>query len=394
MIIEEGRREIVIPVLLIQQRIGEIYVGSIDSSDLYQIAHFDVRRIVSDDGYDKYLGIQRELNNKRVNSISQYVKGEDACFPTSIVLAVDEKCVKLEQPCKEAPEFHRLTLSNYGENEDGEEAQVTMYRSIARVIDGQHRIAGLENYEGPKFELNVSLFVGADIADQAAIFSAVNLTQTKVNRSLAYDLYSLSTHRSPEKTAHIVTVALDQLEDSPLHKRIKRLGKATPGRIGETLSQAVVVNSILDYISGTQDRVLIDRQIGRRSGRWPEPAPEEEIKLIFRRMFVEERDTDIAKVMLNYFGAVAKRWEDGWNILTPKLMLNRTNGFMGLMRFLRPAYNSSVSPGLIPSVDDFYSIFEKVGLEPQDFHTDEYLPGSTGAKRLFDTLIDQTGLDD
>jgi DGQHR domain-containing protein len=392
--IPEDRREIVIPVLKIRQPIGEIYVGSIPSDKLYEIAHFDVRRIDQEGGFDRYLGIQRELDKKRVRTIQQYVKGLDASFPTSVVLAIDEKCVSLVQPCDEAPEFYRMTLSNYsGPEESGtEQLQVSMYRSIARVIDGQHRIAGLEGYSGPPFELNVSLFVGADLPDQAAVFSAVNLTQTKVNRSLAYDLYELSHSRSPERSAHVVAVSLDRLPGSPFERRIMRLGKATPGRVNETFSQAVVVNSILDYISGTQERVLVDRQIGRRGGRWPQPSDEEARKLIFRIPFVEERETDIAKLMLNYFGAIRERWPEGWNLLSPGIMLNRTNGYMGFMRFMRSAYNYFERPGLVVEQGEFLSLFKQVGLERDDFNTESFVPGSSGATKLYRVLLEQTGL--
>jgi DGQHR domain-containing protein len=390
--IKEDPREITIPVLRIEQPIGEIYVGSISAKQLYDIAHFDVRKIVSEGGLDQYLGIQRELSSQRVKTISQYVKGLDASFPTSIVLALDESSVTLLSPCPEAPEFYRMKISNYGSDEEGKSVQVSMFRSIARVIDGQHRIAGLEGYEGPPFELNVSIFVGADIADQAAVFSAVNLTQTKVSRSLAYDLYELSQSRSPERTAHNVTVALDRIDVSPLKRRIKRLGKTTPGRINETLSQAVVVNSILDYICGTQERVLIDRQIGRKSGRWPTPTPEEQKKLIFRAMFVQERDTDIANSILNYFIAIRKRWEEAWDVLTPGLMLNRTNGFMGLMRFLRPLYNGVCNPGEVLTIDQAFEVFNRIRLEREDFNIETFVPGTSGATRLYHALMEQSGL--
>ncbi len=62
---------------------------------------------------------------------------------------------------------------------------------VASIIDGQHRLKGLEEAKQGEFELSVSIFVGADDATEAMIFSVVNLAQTKVNRSLVYDLFSL-----------------------------------------------------------------------------------------------------------------------------------------------------------------------------------------------------------
>jgi DGQHR domain-containing protein len=60
---------------------------------------------------------------------------------------------------------------------------------VATIIDGQHRLKGLEEAGKPEFELPISIFIGADEATEASIFSIVNLAQTKVNKSLAYDLF-------------------------------------------------------------------------------------------------------------------------------------------------------------------------------------------------------------
>jgi hypothetical protein len=43
------------------------------------------------------------------------------------------------------------------------------------LLDGQHRIEGLKGYDGPRFDLNVTIFVGADV-DSAAPNLATNET--------------------------------------------------------------------------------------------------------------------------------------------------------------------------------------------------------------------------
>ena len=87
----------------------------------------------------------------------------------------------------------------------------------------------------------------------------------KLIQSLVYDLFSLQKSRSSEKTCHEIVVALDEMEESPFYQRIKRLGSATDGRFGETLSQATVVRGLLPYIT---DDALTDRDIGKRFGFW------------------------------------------------------------------------------------------------------------------------------
>src|SRR5580693_284903 len=96
----EKPRTVVVSALRIRQPIGDIYVGSIPAKTLVEITYTDVRELASERGIDSYLGIQRELDDKRVKEIAQYVTGPDATFPTAVVLAVPERCVSIEAPCE------------------------------------------------------------------------------------------------------------------------------------------------------------------------------------------------------------------------------------------------------------------------------------------------------
>ncbi|MCM0752393.1 hypothetical protein DEA98_17580 [Brucella pseudogrignonensis] len=243
----EDARKVVISAIRIQQPIGDIYVGSIPAKTLVEITDFDIRQLVTERGIDSYLGIQRELDTRRVREIQQYVRGSDATFPTAVVLAIPEKCVAIESPCDADDRFVRMTLSNYPDDADPENA--VFYRHIARVIDGQHRIRGLEGYDGTDFDVNVSIFIDADIADQASIFATVNLAQTKVNKSLVYDLFELSKSRSPEKTCHSVVVALESTPDSPFYRKNKKAWKNNTWQIhGDAVSSNGRCRNIAIYM--------------------------------------------------------------------------------------------------------------------------------------------------
>ncbi len=307
--ISESEKGIEFPVMRVSQPIGDFFVGKMSAQNLVDISWFDVRRLYGDSDLDEYLGIQRRVNSQRVTEIAKYVRLSDATFPTAVILAVEGRCTEIKSiRDSDLPEtFFTMKLKNNpGElnNED-----TILFRGIARVLDGQHRISGLKEsgLDLDSFDVNVCIFVDADIADQASIFATVNLAQTKVNRSLVYDLLSYSRTRSPERSCHTVTVTLDRTEKSPFYRRIKRLGVSTEGRFGEVLTQATVVKAMLPYISND---VLKDRDIGRRKGRWlPDDAFDGE-KLIFRKWFIEERDEEIAKQIMHYlrrFGAVGRR---------------------------------------------------------------------------------------
>src|SRR5205807_10137180 len=135
--------------------------------------------------------------------------------------------------------------------------------------------------------LAVTLLVGFDIAQQAQIFATVNLEQTKVNRSLAYDLFELSERRSPQKTCHNVVVILDQDRAGPFYHRIKRLGSATAGRIGETLTQATFVEALLRLISRDPNE---DRDTLLRGRSIPLALPDQLKTLPLRNLFLKGDD--------------------------------------------------------------------------------------------------------
>ncbi len=379
MSITEDQIEFSISCLRVIQPLGEFFIASIPFTRLCEITDFDVRRVVDEErGFETYLGIQRPLNPSRVKEIAHYVNTIDACFPTSVIIAIPGQCAIYDDGSR------TLTLRNVMEGENGE---IVRYREIAKVLDGQHRIEALKSCTQSDFDINVSIFIDADVADQAYIFSTVNLAQTKVNKSLVMDLYDLAKSRSPQKVSHHIAVALDQTAGSPFYKKIKRLGVSTVGRDFETIAQATFTNELLGYICKDSIEQMRDRDLYKRDKSPARVSQEESKRLIFRNMFIDQRDNDITDVLWNYFSAVSRRWPRAWSSSGQGTMLNKTNGFKALMRFLRPAYLYCTSPGGIPAEDDFFTIFQSVQLDDDDFNTVRYRPGTSGQVQLFTDLI-------
>ena len=213
-----------IPVVSVQQNIGTFYIGSMRYQDALLISSTDRRQFDMDE--DDFIGIQRPLRKDRVNDIVEFLQSDDASFPTSVIFALDPRCADLET---QGEYFGHLIIQPH---ED------VVLESIAKIIDGQHRLAGLKAANLDEFEISCAFFVGADLTDQAVIFASVNLNQSKINRSQAYDLLSFATERSPERVLHEIVVSLDKNANSPFRGMIKRLGVATPERGGETITQA------------------------------------------------------------------------------------------------------------------------------------------------------------
>jgi DGQHR domain-containing protein len=380
---DPDRIDIAFKCLKARQPIGDLYIASISHRDLIRMTYFDVRRVIEKErDVERYLGIQRPLAKDRLKDLEDYVNYLDATFPTSVIIAINQiDYVSFNE------ETGVMSVSNM---KDGDDVPSAPIRRIGRVIDGQHRIAGLESFSGEDFEVPVTIFLGADIADQAHIFSTVNLEQTKVSKNLVYDLYELARTRSPQKAAHNIAVTLDRDESSALHKRIKRLGIATVGREFEPISQATFVEGILAHITrdAKGDRDLLLR------GKIPEKADADEtFKLVFRNMFIDGREIDILNIMYNYFAAIKRRWPESWNDRGRGAVLNRTNGVRALLRFFRHAYLKVAVPGDLVSIDKFYDrVFRSIDLNDGQFIVENFVPGTSGEAKLYRVLRGQDSI--
>lgn len=389
-----------LPVLKVDQPIGVFFIASMKAKDLVSISYSDVRRLAKDRrDLEKYLGIQRPVSPSRIKQIKRYIEGPDATFPTSVILSVDEKCAELEEV---NDGLGYLTLQPFLSDDESVEASIDT-KKIAKVIDGQHRIAAFmdekENWtfddETRNFDINVAIFVGADVAEQANVFATVNLQQTKVNKSLVYDLTELAKTPSPFKTCHNVAVVLDAEKSSPFHERIKRLGTATPGRKKEPLTQQSFVESLVKFVSSdpVADRNLLleGKRLKRADLNTLKERP-------FRNLFIDGNELDIAEILFNFFDAVRDKWPNSWEAINVTgNLLPRSNAFKALMRYLKDdVYLTLVGSdiGRIPSKQEFMPFFDGIDLKDEDFTARNFVPGSGGQSTFLKLLRGQLALDE
>jgi DGQHR domain-containing protein len=298
--------------------------------------------------------------------------------------------------------YAKMTLRPFvpEEGDDGEEIPITR---IAKILDGQHRIAGflddqnkwMFNDSTKTFFFNIAIFVSADIAQQANIFATVNLAQTKVNKSLVYDLSELAKTDSPHKTCHNVAVALDREETSPFFKRIKRLSSATPGRRAEPLTQAAFVESLIPFISKQPSK---DRNLLFEGKRLSLATAEELQQTPFRNLFIQRREVDITEILYNYFTAIRAKWPHSWDAydVTGNL-LPRSSAFKAFMKYLREdVYLDAVGSniGSVPDRDVFAIYFDDLDIEDSDFTRQNFVPGSGGQSMFLKMLRRDITLDD
>lgn len=358
------------------QPIGNMYVGVLDSGILEYISYADVRRIelgTDNREVENYIGIQRQLNPNREKDIGKYVNLIDATFPNSIILAIS---------------------SEYADYNPETKIMSILYKDdVAKVLDGQHRIAGLRHYEKKDntFQCIVTIYIDMELEDQAIVFATINKEQKNVSNSLVADLYAFAESRSPQKTAHNIVRALNAKKESPFYKRIKILGNARNKEI-ETITQDTFVKNLIRYISGDpqSDRDFYKRN---KSKKLKHVSGSDLNKYFLRNIFIDdEEDYIIAQIMWNYFHAVQKRWTTAWDELTPNMILNRSTGFIALMRFFKHAYLHFEKIGEIVTKEEFYSIFERIDIKEEEFNKEKYVPGSSGQGQLYRDLLEKSGI--
>lgn len=364
-------QEIKFKCIKCHQPIGEFYIGVINHEDLITISYADIRRLET--GHEMreveiYTGIQRELSKNRVKEIGKYVNMVDATFPTGVILHIDPN-----------------DILDY--NEKSGEMTIPFRDNVAKVLDGQHRIAGLESYprRDDSFQINVTIFLGMELEDQAIVFSTINITQTKVNKSLVADLFEFATHRSPHKTAHNIVRALNQKEKSPFKDKIKILGTAID-KEKETITQATFSNSLMKLFSKD---FMTDRDIYKR-GKKPNKFHNNDLKSRpLRNLFIDEEDGTIAKIIWEYFKAIETKWPAAWGKVMPEMILNRSTGFIALMKLFKDIYIHFDRIGEIIDQKEYIKLFDKSSLQETDFNRTNFIPGSGGQSKLYNILKEQ-----
>jgi DGQHR domain-containing protein len=175
--------------------------------DVIHISYVAVRGKDDEEG-----AVQRLLNRQRIQSIKTFVLEGNMFFNTFILNWTNVK-VK--------PEFA-----------DGE-IIVPIVPSASQVIDGQHRLAGLqeamkENDKIGEQEILVTFCIGLTTREAALIFVNINSEQKPVPKSLIYDLFGEMDDDSNHSINRATDIAeeLNDNEDSAYYGAIKFPGKA------------------------------------------------------------------------------------------------------------------------------------------------------------------------
>ncbi len=158
---------------------------------------------------------QRTLNKRKISAIVNFFEtaATQPLVPGAIQLFTDEK----------------LKFETIGDSKSVGNLREPDGKYL--IIDGQHRVAGLDFYtrkhpkESDNVEVPCLIFDGRTADFATEMFVIVNSTHTRINKSHLVDLYEKVSWESTEKKlAAKVVNQLYGADDSPLRYRINRLG--------------------------------------------------------------------------------------------------------------------------------------------------------------------------
>lgn len=299
--------------------------------------------------------IQRKTNNAKIERIADFlITDPNSMFPTNIVIAIPQQVI--DSMTEDEDGNTKIILNKIVK----EELQKSNGDVFLTIIDGQHRIKGIEraierlNDEITNskdllvikkqtsilnrlldLELIVTFFIDPILEYQAMIFSTINKTQTKVPENLVYSLFGLSSQDTPQKTSLEVVLALNGIEKSPFYNRIKLVGGNYKRGELIPLSQATMVKSILFKICKNQRESEIDRTKGRNL------VKNSNNSLPFRNYYINNNDKMIVRILYSFFSAVKDVFVNSkgipyWNMddNIPTNVLQTNVGYQALMKLL------------------------------------------------------------
>lgn len=183
-------------------------------------------------GYDDEQGaVQRILSTRRIESIKEYILEGNQFFGSFILNWMDEN--------------HNISFKN-------NEIIIPLVPASAQVIDGQHRLSGLEAAIEQRGSIAddyviVTMCENLSTKDAAKIFLNINTEQKPVPKSLIYDLFG-EVVEDPEHAlnrARDIARTLNDNPNSPFYRFIKFPG--TPKGVGR-IELSTFVNALKPHL--------------------------------------------------------------------------------------------------------------------------------------------------
>ena len=388
--------------LFVSQSFGEFFVTTIPAHILLDVAYSD--RLTADkqpDGSYTLGGSQRNVAERRLKEIGQFIDSPSASFPNSVILAANYRA---DDGLIEEEENSKWSLAIDENNLTGT-LSIPTNAKLAPIIDGQHRLFGF-NYATAHERLDMPLlcavFFDLPKPYQAFLFATINANQRPVSKSLTYELFGYNVEDespdkwTPEKLAVFLTRKLGADLESPFHDHIilaaendfaPRMAQVRRER-GWAVSTATVVEGIINLISRKpkQDAYKLGGSLsyeGKDRSTLLNDAPDSRP---LRRLYISKSDDIIYTGVKNFFVAVSKIL---WTDINPDSYIRKTVGIQALFDLAR-----SLMGEVVISKDIRTSRFEE-RLAPAgriDFTDRFFQTSGTGRQRIRNSLELAVGL--
>ena len=353
--------KIVIKGFTVSQNGQDFIIGKAPIGEVLNYTMYTERLIIGYDEDEKPIynkHVQRKVDASRTRQIAKFLLNDkEAIFPTNIVLNIPVNIIESQE---ENDGIISITLvDNVAEQIEKAKREGSDKADIfVTIIDGQHRIRGIEvaieelnkmisKASDPaqkealklqldnllKMELVVSFFIDKDLEFQAMTFSTINRTQRRVSQDLVYELFGLTSDDSPQKTALEVALALNAHPRSPFYRRIKLYGGSYAKDDSRPLSQAAMIKSIIKGICSSVQSAETERYKKRKDFNEKNSSK----SLPFRQFYADNRDDLISDCMFYFFNSVRNKLTQYWDYdgqTNPQNILQSTVGYEALMSLL------------------------------------------------------------
>lgn len=351
----------IISAIKVSQPLGEFYISKIKAKDLLKISTSSVLRYGKDGSLK---GNQRPLKPDRLKMIANFIKSEEMCFPTSIIVAANVNDIGLIEDENQRWRIDPVEGDVYNLIIPEEGAISSL------IIDGQHRLNAFsltsDNYKD--IELVCSIFFDLPAPYQAYLFATINGNQKRVDKSLALELFGYSVDSepqntwSPEKLAVYLTRKFNFSKDSPLYQKIKLapLYSQLEDVVDKSkwmLSTAAMVDGILKLISSNpqKDRDFLAM---KKEEFWSDKTRKGLVKLgdksVLRDLYINCDDDRIYEILNSFFQSVKSIL---WDNASPNSVITKTIGISVLFDILREILRKKVD---IEQFDEYISIIKDI----------------------------------
>lgn len=341
-----------VPALRVDQPLGVYYVAVLPAEVLLEVAYSDrLSASLREDGESYALeGTQRQLQQKRLSLIADYINRADAAFPNTIILAANfrqaDGLIEGNEPDDEAGAAAATAKRWFVDNvNDVFWLTIPTREKLAAVIDGQHRLFAFAEAREQRYHMQLicSVFIDLPKPYQAQLFATINSTQKAVDKSLTFELFGYNVEEeseeywSPDKLAVFLTRRLGVDDSSPLRGRIA-IAPITDSALSAisqakdwTVSTAVLVEGIMRLVTTNPKKDandLLDRQRKKRHDLTAGRAD----KSPLRQVYLTCQDSVLYTIVRNYLTACETVF---WEPASEDSFITKTVGVQAVLDILR-----------------------------------------------------------